>query len=223
MIKCVIFDIDDTLYLERDYVRSGFMAVDSWLHSNRGVESFFDRAWLKFEDGLRGNIFDQTLLDFGIEPTSGLIEQLVSVYRSHVPKISLLSDAQDLLDRLKGTVALAVVTDGPAQSQRQKVSSLGLWRWMNAIVYCCELGPDCGKPSPKSFDAIQMQTGYSARQCVYVADNPVNDFAGPKFLNWVTVRIRRPGGLHYALCSGDDVDVEIETLDLLESKIGLKV
>src|SRR5207302_9076607 len=27
---CVVFDIDDTLYLERDYVRSGFRAVGTW-------------------------------------------------------------------------------------------------------------------------------------------------------------------------------------------------
>jgi putative hydrolase of the HAD superfamily len=31
MIRAVIFDLDDTLYLERDYVQSGFRAVAEWL------------------------------------------------------------------------------------------------------------------------------------------------------------------------------------------------
>jgi len=32
----------------------------------------------------------------------------------------------------------------------------------------------------------------------YVADNPLKDFAGPGALGWLTVRVRRPDGLHYA-------------------------
>ena len=30
-VRCVVFDVDDTLYLERDYVRSGFHAVAQWM------------------------------------------------------------------------------------------------------------------------------------------------------------------------------------------------
>ena len=32
----VTFDLDDTLYLERDFVRSGFAAVGAWLATERG-------------------------------------------------------------------------------------------------------------------------------------------------------------------------------------------
>ena len=34
---------------------------------------------------------------------------------------------------------------------------------------------------------------------LYVADNPVKDFAAPRQLGWVTVRVRRPCGLQYAV------------------------
>jgi len=53
-----VLDIDDTLYLERDYVRSGFCAVGRWLAEHQNVEDFFERAWALFEAGARGNIFD---------------------------------------------------------------------------------------------------------------------------------------------------------------------
>ena len=33
---------------------------------------------------------------------------------------------------------------------------------------------------------------------VYVADDPLKDFAAPRQLGWLTIRVRRPGGLHYA-------------------------
>jgi putative hydrolase of the HAD superfamily len=54
---------------------------------------------------------------------------------------------------------------------------------------------------------------------VYVADNPIKDFAGPRRLGWRTVRIRRPGGLHADLPSGDDVEQEIASLDELSERL----
>jgi len=60
LVDVVVFDLDDTLYLERDYVRSGFRAVDAWLAS-RGILGFFGEAWANFENGLRGKAFDRAL------------------------------------------------------------------------------------------------------------------------------------------------------------------
>ena len=60
MIRGIVFDIDDTLYLERDYVRSGFA------HVAREVGRTDDEAgrlhdWLirAFESGVRGDTFDR--------------------------------------------------------------------------------------------------------------------------------------------------------------------
>ena len=39
-VRCVAFDLDDTLYLERDYVRSGFWAVGRWIESHVAVTDF---------------------------------------------------------------------------------------------------------------------------------------------------------------------------------------
>ena len=61
----VVFDIDDTLYLERDYVRSGFRAVGEHVARSTGVDGFSDLAFALFEQGLRGHIFDETLLRLG--------------------------------------------------------------------------------------------------------------------------------------------------------------
>ena len=37
---CVVFDIDDTLYLERDYVLSGFAAVGPWARDWLAIPDF---------------------------------------------------------------------------------------------------------------------------------------------------------------------------------------
>src|SRR5213082_3476474 len=93
----VVFDIDDTLYLERDYVRSGFRAVGEWARESLGLSSFFEEAWKCFEKGRRGDIFNVTLEGFGVRPSDELIRTLLSVYRGHDPAICLLPDSEQCL------------------------------------------------------------------------------------------------------------------------------
>jgi len=44
----IVLDLDDTLYLERDYVRSGFKAVDQWLRMHKSFNDFYEEAWRLF-------------------------------------------------------------------------------------------------------------------------------------------------------------------------------
>ena len=53
----VAFDLDDTLYLERDYVRSGFRAVAEYAVRGADVsaEDAFTFLWHDFLAGVRGS------------------------------------------------------------------------------------------------------------------------------------------------------------------------
>src|SRR6266436_3783313 len=101
---CVVFDLDDTLYLERDYVRSGFAAVGEWVRTQFGLTSFAERAWNLFQEGFRRNIFDLALEEISLPASSETIKKMVRVYRSHVPDIRLAEDAVCCLEALRGRV-----------------------------------------------------------------------------------------------------------------------
>lgn len=214
-VRCVVFDVDDTLYLERDYVWSGFRAAGEWVAGAFGLRDFAERAWAEFEGGRRLDIFDRVLLSGGVEVDRAVVAQLVRRYREHLPAIRLLPDARRSLDALHGDVALAAVSDGPFASQRAKVEALGLSRWLAPMVLTAELGEGLGKPHPGAFRIVEEATGCSGPACVYVADNPSKDFAGPASLGWRTIRVRREGGLHQSLPSGADVEIEIADLTAL--------
>lgn len=214
-VRCVVFDVDDTLYLERDYVRSGFAAVGAEVRARWTVADFAERAWRLFEEGARGDVFDRVLRACGVACSTDDVAALVACYREHRPEIRLLDDARACLERLAPRLRLAALTDGPVASQRAKVLALGLDRWLAPIVVTGELGPGLGKPHPEGFRRIEAATGEGGSACLYVADNPAKDFAGPRALGWRTVRIRRPGGLHADRPSGDDVDREIASLEEL--------
>lgn len=219
-IEIVVFDIDDTLYLERDYVRSGFEACGRLLEAEYGLDRFGDTAWHLFESGVRGDTFDRALVDIGGEPDRPLVERLVATYRAHDPDIALLPDARRAIDQLGAHHRLAVVTDGPEPSQAAKARRLGTDTWADPTVLTSTLPPGSGKPSPAAFELIEQRLGASGDRCVYVADNPAKDFAGPASLGWRTVRIRRPGQLHEAVPSGADVGEEIGDLDAIAVVLG---
>ena len=215
-VRCVVFDVDDTLYLERDYVYSGFRALEVWADTHLGTAGFAAQCWHLFEQGFRGDIFDRVLTNSRVGASAHVIDELVRRYRSHRPDIALLADARRCLDGLAGSVRLAAITDGPCESQQSKAQALGLSKWLDPILMTSELGPAFQKPSAAAFAQLSASLGCAGGACVYVADNPAKDFLAPASLSWHTVRVRRPGGQHYRAPSGADVELETDDLgDLL--------
>jgi putative hydrolase of the HAD superfamily len=208
----IVFDVDDTLYLERDYVRSGFHAVGEVARERLGIANFADAAWELFESGARGDIFDRVLRKGGFAPAPTTVREMVDIYRSHPPAIHLAPDARECLAALAGRYKIAVITDGPAISQRAKLTALGASAWSAATIVTDELGPGCGKPNPMAFRLVQEAMGVEPRACTYVADNPAKDFRAPHALGWGTIRCRRPEGLHRDSPSGNDVGREVSDL-----------
>jgi putative hydrolase of the HAD superfamily len=199
IFQLVAFDLDDTLYPEREFVHSGFAAVAQHL-DDLGVieaESFFTTATSLFVAGTRGNIFDLALARLAVEFPATRIGELVRVYREHQPQIRPFADSRELLQRLKARgVVLALISDGPWPTQQNKLLALGLEAYFDHLVFTGVHGEDWGKPSPRAFLEVMERSGVPAAACVYVADNPKKDFAGPNRLGWHTIRVREPIGLY---------------------------
>ncbi len=193
---CIAFDLDDTLYLERDYVRSGFEAVGRWAATALGLADCEERAWRAFEAGVRGSIFQVILTEAGRTPDTLVIDEMVQVYRNHSPVISLPADAVYCLQELRNQAVLAIITDGFAGSQQAKCRSLFLPDLVDFIICTGQWGPEYHKPNPHAFHYLQSQVGPSVSRFVYVADNPAKDFQAPIELGWDVVRIKRPAGLY---------------------------
>lgn len=215
-VEAIVVDIDDTLYLKRDYVRSGFDAVGRWARHELGIDDLGSRAWASFVAGARGHIFDEVLRTCGRRPDDAVVTEMVARYRTHSPTITLANDARAALERWRGGVALAAVTDGALSSQQAKVRALALERWVPLVVFTAALGQGMGKPHLSAFELVQDQLSIDGQRCAYVADNPTKDFIAPKQLGWRTVRVRRRWSLHANVPSGADVDHEITSLDLLD-------
>jgi putative hydrolase of the HAD superfamily len=220
----IVFDLDDTLYPEHEFVASGFQAVDEEL-GRRGIHGFLPVARKLFDEGLRGTIFDAALIQLDVPFTPELIAELVETYRSHVPQLQLFPDASWALNRYASTT-LGLLTDGISRTQRNKVLALGLMTRFAATIFTDELGPGLRKPSLVPFQRISahLEVQPETHRLVYVADNPKKDFVAPNQLGWMTIRIQRGIGEY---CKLDPIDQrhapqhEINTLEELPQVLDL--
>lgn len=220
-VRGVVFDMDDTLYAEVEFVRGGFAAVAAEAGDRFSVDAPSFEAALERElervyagTARSGHIFDRVLEEHGVPVDLETIAWLVSIYRGHRPELRPFDDVLPTLETLSGRVRIGLITDGPGVVQRAKFAALGLAPLFDATLFTDDLGQDHWKPSEHAYETMEHALGLEGSQLVYVADNPVKDFVGARARGWRTLRIRRPGGLHSRAEPepGHEPDGEIETL-----------
>lgn len=186
----IVFDLDDTLYEELTFVKSGFSAVSDFLEYNFGISSSESYEFMvnRLELG-RGKIFDDTLLHFGVLHKK-TVNRCLTVYRKHFPRIQLNQDAEDFLVRFAHE-PLYIVTDGNKMVQNNKIIALGLRKLVKHVFITHRYGVKHAKPSPYCFQRICENEKVEPHEVVYVGDNPHKDFVGIKPLGFQTIRIKQ--------------------------------
>lgn len=215
----LVFDLDETLFNEIDYVRSGFEAVSrhigqKWNHQWQEVNNFMLDI-LKQEG--RGKVFDHALKKFG-KPTKANIKKCISIYRLHNPKIALLPDAERCLERFKG-FSLYILTDGNKLVQHKKIKALGLEDRVKKVIITYRHGVNKSKPSPYCFLKIAKLERAEPKDIIYIGDDPSKDFIGIKPYGFKTIRIMRGKHRETRLTNHHDAHIEINTLDELTTAL----
>lgn len=185
----IVFDLDETLFPERTYVESGFRAVARW-----GYRAF---AWnprqsecemlqLLDRDG-RGRVFNSWLASRGVK-TARHVKTCISVYRSHVPEITLLPAAVRALSSLSNH-PVYVVTDGHKLAQARKIAALGLNSVIKKAYITHRYGVANAKPSTHCFELIRKRENCDWNKLFYVGDDPSKDFVNLNRVGATTIRV----------------------------------
>jgi putative hydrolase of the HAD superfamily len=208
----VAFDLDDTLYPEETFVRSGFRAVAALLSRRWDVseDEALNIMWDSLERHGRGTQFDDVVAALGLRGRQS-VRELVRAYRHHRPEISLPDVSRRTLERLRPR-PLYVVTDGHKVVQQNKIDALGLTPFIRRAYLTHRYGIHNRKPSVHVFELIMRRERCRPSDLVYIGDDPSKDFRGLRPLGVHTVRVTTGRHAQVVVPADDDAERTIATI-----------
>jgi putative hydrolase of the HAD superfamily len=215
--RAIIFDLDDTVYAETDYVVSGYRSVCSIL-AERGFSVKADDMLGLFWTS-RDHVFDRAALQFGFPHE--WVPELIERYRAHTPILALENKIQRVLVLLRQSYKLGIVTDGWKNVQQKKIDALKIDEYCDAVILADEFGRGYWKPNPAIFRICCERLGVSMGETLVVGDNPERDIAGARAAEMACVRIRRRDGYMYSSQGDCQADAEIAELEELPEVLRL--
>jgi len=191
----IVFDLDDTLFKEIEFVKSGYRAIGAALEA-AGMMSAVEAVHLLDRCDTMARGFDELAarLVQKRRDTEFTAQWMVETYRHHSPDIKLSADAYETLAELRDAgVCMGLITDGRASTQRAKIAALGLDEFISPdnILISGETGFD--KNSDFPFRRMMERNRFETR-FAYLGDNPAKDFRWPNHLGWLTVQLRDSSG-----------------------------
>ena len=176
---CVVFDLDDTLYKEVEFLKSAYRHISNLLlpFTRIDIYDFMFDLYAKGE-----NTFDIVKEKFSF-PYS--IKEIVAEYRNHKPSINLPQQTRAVLEEIKSMAGkVGLLTDGRSLSQRNKIEALDLSLFFDDVRISEETG--CQKPADDCFTFFERKY-QEMEQFIYVGDNIKKDFVTPNKLGWQTL------------------------------------
>jgi putative hydrolase of the HAD superfamily len=206
--RAIVFDLDDTLYPLRSFVRSGFAAVADCVSLELGVPAArVLRALCRASRVAKGRELQHVCARLAL-PTAEAA-RFVDLIRRHTPRLRLPRETARVLARLRPGWRIGVLTNGLPPVQRRKVEALGLCDRVDAVVFATECGDGTGKPDRAAFQTMLARLGASPERSVFVGDDVEADVFGARRIGMRTIHVVGRGrSLQRATGRGPDVRVD---------------
>ncbi|MBN2816389.1 MAG: HAD family hydrolase [Campylobacterales bacterium] len=212
-VKVIVFDLDDTLYDEIEFVKSGFFAVARYFMPTEPQKLYNTMLDILDKKG-RGYVFDEALQTFALYSKAN-VKKALNIYRTHTPNIQLNKDAKEILEYYKRqNTPLYIVTDGNKVVQANKFFALRLEKWIKKPFITHRYGIIHAKPSPYCFLKIALLENVNYEDIVYIADNINKDFVDIKALGFRTIQIKQ--GMFKNTQKPQKYEAELRIQSLLE-------
>ncbi|RZJ70849.1 HAD family hydrolase [Flavobacterium sp.] len=206
----IVFDLDDTLVKEIDYLKSAFGEIASFADSQKSdlLEEMLD--WHSNKENVFGKL-EQSY-------PHATVSELKKLYRNHLPDFSHVSEVREFLSDLKSDGHfLGLITDGFSVTQRNKINALGIEDILDLIVISEEFGSE--KPHESNYSAFHK---FNTENYLYVGDNLNKDFVTAKKLGWTTICLIDDGrNVHAQDFNRNDLYLPAFTIHSLDGLSGI--
>jgi len=211
-VRAVFFDLDETLVdddrcmreavartcralgglhpqIEPERLEAAYLRVaDDWWTSRGSVPRTSGSASTNGRD-IRIEVWGETLKTCGL-PDQDLAVTAADVYsQERRSGYCLFPEAEEVLHALQPRFILGVITNGPGNTQREKLHVTGIIPYLRTFVISGELG--VGKPDSgiflKALESVEAKPG----EAVHIGDSLTSDVAGAKNVGMYAVWINR--------------------------------
>ncbi len=210
-VRAIFLDLDDTLCAYWDASKAGlaltFQNVPVPGHSPEAMLQHWAAAFREFSPLLKKDspVYERyldngeptrteqmrrTLARVGIEDEA-LAQALSESYMVERDRaLKLFPEATEFLEAVQGRYPLGMITNGPADIQRQEVATLGLAPYFDHIMIEGEMRE--GKPLLSVFRRAEGYVGLSPEQILFVGNSYHHDIVPAVAAGWRTAWVRRP-------------------------------
>ena len=210
MTNTILFDLGNTLvrYFFKDefpgILREGIARAQDHLRAEGKLKAAPETIWQRVAEqdyeaaDHRVRPLDQRLTRiFELVPGTsevGMMPLCRAFLRPFLARAHRYDDTLPVLQAVKTRgYKTAIVSNlpwgSPAPPWREEVARLGLARWMDAVVFCSDVG--WRKPAPQIFEYTLEKLEARPEDCLFVGDNPRWDLAGPRALGMEAILIDR--------------------------------
>ncbi len=209
-VRGIYFDLDDTLCGYWDASKIGLREafaehgpqgrtveemVLAWATAFRGFAPTLKKTgwyagYLVSGEPTRTEQMRRTLAEVGVTDEAMAQALSESYMRRRDANLKLFSDAVEVLTILKGRYPLGLMTNGPADIQRQEIATLGVERFFDHFFIEGEVGE--GKPKPVVFERAASAMGLQPHEILMVGNSFGHDVTPALAAGWRAIWVRRP-------------------------------
>ncbi|MGG7078781.1 HAD family hydrolase [Clostridium sardiniense] len=218
MIKAIIFDLDDTLISEEEYIKSGFKFISNKIGEKYKlpIDEVFSKMMNLFYKNSK-NVFNRVLDYYEIDYDKETVEFLIKEYRQHNPNIKFYEDVVEILSKLKiNGYKLGIITDGYKETQIRKIDALSCKRFFDEIIITDELGKEFWKPHERAYKLMAKKLNVELKEMLYIGDNLKKDFITANKLGIYTCRIIRENSIYADLKISKEYFANVEFKELTD-------
>lgn len=175
--KAFVFDLDNTLYPEKDYLFQVYYMVGQFIEYHETYDHQIITKYLidEFEKNGRAHIFDKLIQQFNLKEE--YVENCIRLLRTaRLPlKLLLFKEAEWMLHELvaKGK-ELFILTNGHPEQQYNKVTQIE-WNGLHKHVRCYFANEIVPKPEPDGLFKIMEEHQLKAEDLVFIGDADIDE------------------------------------------------